>query len=1275
MLKYSCSSCKWPCLHGARLFLFSLCCLVATICAYEHTIFVSKRLQLNECEVINKTFTQCSTLHEAFQLLLACCNSTDVIVEPQKYILNSSWLFTSLTDVRIQSSQQGAATIQCLPNVDNSVNFDTGIAFFGVTNLVIQYLNITGCGMKHVSTSQIKFGHFITLRSALFIQNSTNVVISHVSIYNNNGIGLQVVDTNGVVSISSSYFIGNTINREEEAANLTGGGGVSIELTECSPGVTTCNSHDNQYNANSNYTIYQCTFENNSAIYNYSIESDRPTSDTHIYYGFGGGLSIGIHGQAHHNSFSISASHFTSNVANSGGGFNVELKQNAKYNNVTILNLVTSDNLAHVFGGGAVMGISVVRYTEQISYNNITVIGCLFQSNVALNGCSGAISWYASHEIDTAQPTNHFEVYNSHFIKNKAPYGSAIQISKEFFSMIIGGKVLKLVLENCSFIENDFFSSINELESSGIGAVAASGVSIQFRKSTQFINNKSTALLMDDAIVEFLNHSYTNFQDNSGLHGGAILLMGSSLMELYYNTTLMFLQNTATGYGGAIYVELSAPYDYLISHACFVRYFDDSLMPRDWTANIIFVNNSAISNNTIFANTLRPCMRFYLQNISFLYEKPFNYSTSDHYNLIATSPMLFKFVSDNSGLVHIVPGEVYNLGVYLVDELHQNITNVMFIATCREPHSPHVVSIYRVTNGPVQIAGEPNDTCHLQLTTDTDYQISKMLQVSLVNCPPGFVYNKLKLQCECLVSHTHGNPAITACDLESFQAYFNYFYWIGYLPKNSTKLFIGSCPYRYCYTDHVSQTRLLPKYANRTTLDKFVCGSRNRTGVLCGKCIDGYSVKMNSPTFMCYRCKDNQLGVLYLLLSYVVPVTVLFYFIMAFNIRLTTGPLSAFLLFSQIISSQYHLDFIYARNVNSPVALAISSVLLTVYGVSNLNFLQHEVFSYCLFNNAGTVDILAFNVLLSLYPLLLIVAYFLVRRYCMTKFRCQLKCFTLLFKTSITHGICAFLVLCFAKLNSVFAILKSIGIYPIDKPNNAHETVVYLQGDIGFFQDATYNIYAIGSILISITLIAIPIVVLMLYPFISNIVIIFRWEESHGIQFVNRCLFVHKLKPILDSFQGDYKNHLQFFAGVYFFLYKTLFFCIVLAGSSPDVNALLLFVIAFFLSITLVHMLAMPYKKYEDNAAYSIVYILMVIILCLEYFIFTSAKSSYAVTMLWLKLMLSALPLCSAVGYCVWWTLTKIRSYYEKRTTNYHPLPDFPDRLINDHDDDDYDAD
>ena len=87
---------------------------------------------------------------------------------------------------------------------------------------------------------------------------------------------------------------------------------------------------------------------------------------------------------------------------------------------------------------------------------------------------------------------------------------------------------------------------------------------------------------------------------------------------------------------------------------------------------------------------------------------------------------------------------------------------------------------------------------------------------------------------------------------------------------------------------------LLPETANKTILDRFVCSGSNRTGTLCGKCVDGYSVTLNSPTFACNKCDDEyKLGVFYLLLSYILPVTILFVLIMKYDIRVTTGPIGS----------------------------------------------------------------------------------------------------------------------------------------------------------------------------------------------------------------------------------------------------------------------------------------------------------------------------------------------------------------------------------------------
>jgi len=298
-----------------------------------------------------------------------------------------------------------------------------------------------------------------------------------------------------------------------------------------------------------------------------------------------------------------------------------------------------------------------------------------------------------------------------------------------------------------------------------------------------------------------------------------------------------------------------------------------------------------------------------------------------------------------------------------------------------------VLPLYQFTNGSIQIAGKPKEVCHLTLQTDTDFQVTTTIQATLLNCPPGFVYNDKEAQCECLVNHTYQNPAIGGCELTSFQAYFNQFYWIECISNNATDLLASPCPYQYCCEDHIPQNQLFPRHANKTTLDQFVCGNRSRTGLLCSECVDGYSVALNSPTFTCHHCRNSYLGILYLILSYMVPVTALFCFIMAYNVRMTTGPISAFLFFSQIISSQYCFAFVYSLIGSSDKLLSASNVVISLYSITNLEFFNHDIFSYCLFPSAGTVDIISFNLLLSFYPIFLIFGYFLLRRYCNCKYR------------------------------------------------------------------------------------------------------------------------------------------------------------------------------------------------------------------------------------------------------------------------------------------------
>jgi len=262
--------------------------------------------------------------------------------------------------------------------------------------------------------------------------------------------------------------------------------------------------------------------------------------------------------------------------------------------------------------------------------------------------------------------------------------------------------------------------------------------------------------------------------------------------------------------------------------------------------------------------------------------------------------------------------------------------------------------------------------------------------------------------------------------------------------------------------------------------------------------------------------------------------------------------------------------------------------------MSNLNFFYHNIFSYCLFSSAGAVDILAFNLLLSLYPVLLVFVYFLLRQHCNWKYQCCNK--FRLSRESVSHGICAYLILSFAKVNAiVFGILSSADIVYMN--GTLYKRVVYLQGGIEYLKYVWYNVYAPASLITIVTVILIPTLILVLHPIMISVASYFKWGDSKCIKFINACLFINKLKPILDSFQGNYKDNLSFFTGLYVLLYHIVFFSIIVVASTLDVNHLLLLIELLLLAILIVHVLVMPLKKFTDNAAYSLMYSILLAIL------------------------------------------------------------------------------
>ena len=77
----------------------------------------------------------------------------------------------------------------------------------------------------------------------------------------------------------------------------------------------------------------------------------------------------------------------------------------------------------------------------------------------------------------------------------------------------------------------------------------------------------------------------------------------------------------------------------------------------------------------------------------------------------------------------------------------------------------------------------------------------------------------------------------------------------------------------------------------------------------------------------------------------------------------------------------------------------------------------------------------------------------------------------------------------------------------------------------------------------------------------------------------------------------------------------------------------------------------MPFKRYMDNAIYSLIYTLMLTISVIElYAIIAEVSEMFLEAVIWMQIVLCLLPLCCCVSYCVWRLVQVLRKFFNKFT-------------------------
>lgn len=1155
---------------------FLLCCLLVPLCLAVDSPF-NQVICVGQPPVSSSNHNCTSFEPSLSSAVQEVSDSSMIWLFNKQETIESIIKFEHLSSITLSGrGANGGTEIIC-----NQHDVGYGLQFLNISDFTLRWVTIKSCGALYNISSQATVMYYFS--SAVYFENCTNVEISDTVVLDSIGTGIMLFDCNGHVNIHHSIFTNNsattTINWQSSELFL-GGGGVYFELTECSPLWQDCDPNSNMYNKHSLIHIHSCVFTNNSVI---------ADPDNIQFTNFrGGGMIFWLRGIAYNNTVVIEDNKFISNRGLYGGGLFVQCKGSPKYNRILVRNVTSVYNVAVLGGGGIDLGFySTAPHLN--SFNSISVISCTIMSNRAYFGGGNA---FFSTLASQTNPHNTIEFNDTVWTLNEATYGSAIYLEPVINEIPANSFFPIPRFSNCNFTRNFITYNISgnssrgvSISSVGAGAMNSKAISITLNGLIVFDGNNGTAVYFIDSNFIVLENTSIYFLNNSGTYGGAMSINGFASIYVNTNATFRFLDNTASVKGGAIYFySIDIKSSLLTGSSCFV---ERTRTRKKFLTYFYFENNTDSFGKTLFISSLLPCNKLcqgthvyltYIPPDRLLTDECIgNFTFADYNGIVkdnvATQSAEFDHDDTRTDVVFpVVPGKDFVIPFETRDELG-HISQEPLFAILRTNSSLSLQNIY-TANKRFLIKGLSNDKGHLDIGTLNFRNLTVGINIKLSECPPGFINRNKTCLCSADYNNSDYYDGIIRCDNKEFQASISSGLWVGYdrgMEPTEDSLYTAACPPGYCDNNGFLSMRL-PSVPSISILDSLVCGSKNRTGILCGQCIENNSVYFHSPDYKCGSNSQCSYGAIYYLLSSILPLTLLFTFVILFGINFSSGVWNGFVFYAQIVG--YFTNGVVFSSHPERV-LHIASVLL--YGPFSLVFFSDNSLSYCLFKNANFFAIMGMECLSLMFAFILVVILVFVMKsnyFYKLQFLC---CKRPIFKTtSLTKALTTFLILCYSQTTQICFKILHVGFLEGKGGSIVFPSRVFQMGDQVYFT-GLHIPFALGALFGIVTIVTIIPLCLMLYP-------IFYKVLPQSLQEINLVKFflakVEILKPVFDAFQGCYKDKYRFFAGLYF-LYRAVFVGIF---ALVNIHLASLSITQVILMVLLaLHLWVQPYKSSLHN--------------------------------------------------------------------------------------------
>ena len=382
------------------------------------------------------------------------------------------------------------------------------------------------------------------------------------------------------------------------------------------------------------------------------------------------------------------------------------------------------------------------------------------------------------------------------------------------------------------------------------------------------------------------------------------------------------------------------------------------------------------------------------------------------------------------------------------------------------------------------VSGAPN-TCKLFLTISSYQQqyAYEVFRVKLLPCPVGFILQDGICDCDLILT-----KIIDRCNIDQSAISGPASTWItAHNQTNNTNYLISDCPMDYClpYSSYVNL--LYPDSQCQF----------NRSGVLCSQCQQPLSMVFGSSR--CMECTNIHVLITIIVIVAGIVLVVSLYLL---NLTVTKGTINGIILYANIISINDSY-FLINNNVFKPLQVFIS--------FTNLDLGMET----CFYNGMDSYAKMWLQLFFPFYLIIIATLIIIGSRY-------SSRIFRLTSSRSLPVLATLFLLSYTGVLRIVSTVLFSYS--TITHLPSYHQQIVWSI-------DASVSLFGLKFTILFIVCL---VLFLLLIPF--NIILLFT-------RYLSKFRIINQFKPLLDAFQGPYKDKYYCWVAVNIIL-RSLFFAL-----------------------------------------------------------------------------------------------------------------------------------